>query len=157
MENNFIQMAVSAGHAVTYTICAVFKHIIDYVQLYFINCLWLVGVTLILEGTPQIIVQQCQIAAPRWPNDISSAVDNAIFKIRAQNIECSFGYVACSRCRITNFWKIFHGNFIISWGFCHKSPKKYFFSYFILLVGWCSNRGLMSNKPTHYLLDGDFR
>ena len=55
------------------------------------NCLWLVGVTLIFDGTPQVIVQRWQIAAPRWPNDISSAADNAIFKNRVQNIECSFG------------------------------------------------------------------
>ena len=37
MENNFIQMAASAGHAVPYTIDAIFKHIIDCVQLYFNN------------------------------------------------------------------------------------------------------------------------
>ena len=37
MENNFIQMAASAGHAVAYTIGAIFKHIMDYVQLYFTN------------------------------------------------------------------------------------------------------------------------
>ena len=37
MENNFIQMAVSAGHAVAYTIGSIFKHIIDCVQLYFTN------------------------------------------------------------------------------------------------------------------------
>ena len=37
MENNFIQMAASAGHAVAYTIGPIFKHIIDYVQLYFTN------------------------------------------------------------------------------------------------------------------------
>ena len=37
MENNFIQMAVSAGHAVAYTIGPIFKHIIDCVQLYFTN------------------------------------------------------------------------------------------------------------------------
>ena len=35
MENNFIQMAASAGHAVAYTIDPIFKHIIDCVQLYF--------------------------------------------------------------------------------------------------------------------------
>ena len=60
------------------------------------NCLWLVGVTLMFDGTPQIIVQSCEIAAPRWPNSISSAGDNAIFKNRAQNIECSLGCVARS-------------------------------------------------------------
>ena len=37
MENNFIQMAASADHAVTYTISPIFKHIIDSVQLYFTN------------------------------------------------------------------------------------------------------------------------
>ena len=58
MENNFIQVAASAGHALAYTIGSIFKHIIDCVQLYF-NCLWLVGVTLIFDGTPQIIVLRC--------------------------------------------------------------------------------------------------
>ena len=37
MENNFIQMAGSAGQAVAYTIDRIFKHIIDCVQLYFTN------------------------------------------------------------------------------------------------------------------------
>ena len=57
MENNFIQMGGSAGHAVVYRIGPIFKHIIDCVQLYFtngftnivlqsVNCLWLVSVTL---------------------------------------------------------------------------------------------------------------
>ena len=32
MENNFIQMANSAGHAVAYSIGLIFKHIIDCVQ-----------------------------------------------------------------------------------------------------------------------------
>ena len=37
MENNLIQMAASASHAVAYTIGAIFKHIIDWMQLYFSN------------------------------------------------------------------------------------------------------------------------
>ena len=37
MENNFIQMAASASHAVAYTIGLIFKHIIYCVQLYFNN------------------------------------------------------------------------------------------------------------------------
>ena len=37
MENNFIQMAALADHAVAYTIVPIFKHIIDCVQLYFTN------------------------------------------------------------------------------------------------------------------------
>ena len=48
------------------------------------------------DDTPQIIVQRSQIATPRWPSDINSATDNAIFKNRAQNIEGSFGCVARS-------------------------------------------------------------
>ena len=107
MENNFIQMAASAGRAVTYMTGPIFKHIIDCVQLYFtngftnialqsVNCFWLVGVTLVFDGTPQIIIQRYQIAAPRLSNDISSAADNAVFKNRAQNIECSFGCVVRS-------------------------------------------------------------
>ena len=51
---------------------------------------------IIVDNTPQIIVQRCQIAATRWPNDISSAADNAIFKNRAQNIESSLSCVAHS-------------------------------------------------------------
>ena len=35
MENNFIQMPASAGNTVAYTIGPIFKHIIDFVQLYF--------------------------------------------------------------------------------------------------------------------------
>ena len=37
MENNFNQMAASAGHAVAYTVVPIFKHIIDCKQLYFSN------------------------------------------------------------------------------------------------------------------------
>ena len=37
MENNFIQMTASAGHAVAYTIGPIFKHTIHCVQLYFTN------------------------------------------------------------------------------------------------------------------------
>ena len=38
--------------------------------------------------------EYCQMPAPGWPNDISSAAANAIFKNRSQNIECSFGCLA---------------------------------------------------------------
>ena len=37
MENNFIQLVASAGHAVAYTIGPIFKHIIYCVQLNFTN------------------------------------------------------------------------------------------------------------------------
>ena len=97
MENNFIQMAASAGHAVAYTIGPIFKHIINRVQLYItngftnivlrsVNYLWLVGVTVIFNGTLQIIGQRRQISAPRWPNGFSSAADNAIFKTSSKTM-----------------------------------------------------------------------
>ena len=37
IENNFMQMAASAGHAVAYMISTIFKYITDCVQLYFTN------------------------------------------------------------------------------------------------------------------------
>ena len=37
MENNFIEMAASAGHTVAHTIDPIFKHIIDCMQLYITN------------------------------------------------------------------------------------------------------------------------
>ena len=43
MENNFIQMADSAGHAVAYTIGPISKHIIDCEQLDFTNGLSIVS------------------------------------------------------------------------------------------------------------------
>ena len=92
MENNFIEMPTSAGHAVAYTIFPIFKHI-KYCPL---KRLWLVSVTLIFDGTPQIMVAQCQIVASRWLNVISLAVDNAILKNRTQNVECNFGCATLS-------------------------------------------------------------
>ena len=82
MENNFNQMAA-------YTIGAIFKHIIDCVQLYFTK--WLheycplkcqLSLACRHNSNPQLIVQRYQIAAPRWPNGISSTANNAIFKNR---------------------------------------------------------------------------
>jgi len=43
-----------------------------------VNRLWVVGVTLILYGTPQKIVQRGQIAAARRPVDIAVSADYAI-------------------------------------------------------------------------------
>ena len=83
-------MAAPACHGVAYAIGSIFKHIIDCAQLYYtngftsiglssVNCLWLIGVTLIFDATPQIIVQRSQIAAPKWPNDISSLHERSNF------------------------------------------------------------------------------
>ena len=56
---------------------------------------WLHEYCLLKRQLSQIIVQRCQIAAPKWPNDFSSAADNAVFKNRAQYIECSFVAPCC--------------------------------------------------------------
>ena len=81
-------------------------------QILSFNCLWLVDVTLVYDGTPQIIVQRCQIAAPRWPNNISSAADNVIFKNRMQIFKDSFGCVARSTVQLkTNVANILLFNF----------------------------------------------
>ena len=37
MENNFIETAALAGHAVAYMIGSIYKHIMDCVQLYVTN------------------------------------------------------------------------------------------------------------------------
>ena len=81
MENKFIQMVASDGHAAAYTIglISLVCRRNNYLWWHFL-----------------IMVQQCQIAGPSWPNNISSAADNAIFKNRAQNSKRSFGCVACS-------------------------------------------------------------
>ena len=60
-ENNFIQMAASAGHAVAYRIGTIFKHIIDCV-LYFGICLWLVGVTLPTNNIPTVSNRSPKVA-----------------------------------------------------------------------------------------------
>ena len=86
-----------------------------------VNCLWLVSVTLIFNGTTQIIVQRYEIATSRWPNDISSAADNAIFKNRAQNIDCSFGCVA----RNAILLKPYVANTLL-FNFCEEKFVQYF-------------------------------
>ena len=62
MEKSFIQMAASAGHTAVanYRLCAAVLH-----QLLHEYYLWIVSITLIFDGSPEIIVQRCQIAALR--------------------------------------------------------------------------------------------
>ena len=95
-ENNFIlgwlcsSLHDRPNSKAHYRLCATIFHqwLHEYCPL---KRLWLVGVAFFFDGITQIIVQRCQIAAPTWPNDISSADVNAIFKNRAENIEFSFG------------------------------------------------------------------
>ena len=57
-----------------------------------LNRLWMVSATLILNGSPQKIVQRCQITAPRRSIDIRISADYSIFENGAQKIDC---YVGC--------------------------------------------------------------
>ena len=57
-----------------------------------LNRLWMVNVTLILNGSQQKIVQRSQITAPNWSIDIRISADYSIFENGAQKIDC---YVGC--------------------------------------------------------------
>ena len=54
----------------------------------------MVSVTLILNGSPQKIVQRGQITALRRPIDIRISVDYSISENGPQKIDCYVGYVA---------------------------------------------------------------
>ena len=79
-----------------------------------LNRLWMVNVTLILNGSPQKIVQRCQITAPRQPIDIRISADYSIFENGARKIDCYVGCVASGpvlskpnvvHVILSNFWK----------------------------------------------------
>ena len=65
-------MAASAGHAVAYTIGPIFKYITDFCVAVFYQ--WLHEYCPFKRQLSP--VQRCQIAASRWPNDISSEANN---------------------------------------------------------------------------------
>lgn len=100
MEHHFIQMAASASLAVRHTVGPIFEYILDGMRPYLINCnadivlegvncCWFVRITFVFDGSPQIMVQRCQIAAPRRPNDIRISADDAIIEDSAQKIDRS--------------------------------------------------------------------
>ena len=79
-----------------------------------LNRLSMVSVTLILNGSPQKIVQRGQIAAPGRPIDIIISAAYSIFENHAQKVECYVGCVASSPVLLKpnfvhvilfNFWK----------------------------------------------------
>ena len=79
-----------------------------------LNRLWMVSVTLILNGFPQKIVQRGQITAPRRPIGIRISADYSIFENGAQKIDCYVGCVASGPVLLKanvghvilfNFWK----------------------------------------------------
>ena len=75
MKNNFIQMTASVGHAVAYTIGPIFKHIIGVAVFH--QCPLNRQLSLACRRNTYLWrhpTNNNQIAAPRWPNDISYAV-----------------------------------------------------------------------------------
>ena len=96
-------MTATAGLTVPHSINPIFQYIFDYLgfnpingNLNFVfqglNRLWMVSVTLILNSSPQKIVQRGQITAPRRPINIRISAVYLIFENGAQKIDC---YVDC--------------------------------------------------------------
>ena len=96
-------MTATAGLTVPHSINPIFQYIFDCLgfsptngnfDFVFqgINRLWMVSVTLILNGSPQKIVQRGQITALRRPINIQISADYSIFENGAQKINC---YVGC--------------------------------------------------------------
>ena len=73
--------------------CGFIKKNFDF-EFYDLNCLWMVSVTLILNGSPQKRVQRGQIIASRRPIDIRISADYSIFENGAQKVNCNVGCVA---------------------------------------------------------------
>ena len=61
-----------------------------------LNCLWIVSVTLILNGSPHKIVQRGQITAQRGSIDIGISAVHSIFENGAQKIDFYIGCVSSS-------------------------------------------------------------
>ena len=99
MKHNIIQMTAATGLTVPHSINPIFQYIFDCLgfspmngNFNFVfqglNHLWMVSVTLVLNGSSQKIVQQSQITAPRRPIDIRISADYSISKNGAQNTDC---------------------------------------------------------------------
>ena len=93
-----------------------------------LNRLWMVSVTLILNGSQQKIIQRGQITAPRRPIDIRISADYSILENGAQKIDY---YVGCKvsgpvplkpnvvHVNLFNFWKqkfVEHGTVTLAIG-----------------------------------------
>ena len=118
-------MTATAGFAAPHSIYPIFQYIFDCLgfnpmngnaDFVFqgINRLWMVSVTLILNGSPQKIIQRGQSTALRRPIDIKISSDYSIFVNGVQNIDCYVGCVASGPVLLKpnvvhvilfNFWK----------------------------------------------------
>ena len=100
-------MTDTAGVAVRLSINPIFQYILDCLAFHpmngnfdfvfqGLNRLWMVSVTLILNSSPQKIVQRAQITVPRRPIEIRISADYSIFNNGAQKIDFYIGCVAPS-------------------------------------------------------------
>ena len=118
MKHNIIQMTATAGNPIFQYIfdCLGFNPMNSNFDFVFrgLNRLWMVSVTLILNGSPQKIVQRGQITVPRWPIDVRFSADHSIFENGAQKINCYVGCMASGLVLLKpnvdhvilfNFWK----------------------------------------------------
>ena len=125
MKDNIIQMIATSGLTLPHSINPIFQYIFDCsgfdpmnVNFDFVfqglNRLWMVSVTLILNGSPQKIVQRGQITVPRRPIDNRISADYSIFENGAQKIDFYVGCVVSSPVLLEpivvhvilfNFWK----------------------------------------------------
>ena len=91
MKHNIIQMTVTAGLTIPHSINPIFQYIFDCLGFNSMNGnfdfvfqgfnrLSMVSVTLILNGSPQKIIQRGQIIASRRPIDIRISADYSIFE-----------------------------------------------------------------------------
>ena len=105
MKQNIIQTSATAGLTVPHSINPIFQYIFDCLSInpmngnfdfafQGLNRLWMISVTLILNGSPQKIVQRSQITAPRRPIDIGISADYSIFENGVRKIDCYVGCVA---------------------------------------------------------------
>ena len=97
------QMTAMASITIPHSMYPIFQYIFDCLgfnpmngnfnfMFQGLNRLWMVSVTLILNGSPQKIVQRGHIIAPKRPIDIRISADFSIFENGAQKI---YRYVCC--------------------------------------------------------------
>ena len=125
MKHNIIQMTATAGLKDPHSINPIFQYIFDCLGFNSVNGnfdfvfqglnrLWMVRVSLILDCSPQTVVQRRQITASRRSIDIEISADYSIFENDAQKIDCYVGCVASGPIQLKpnivhvilfNFWR----------------------------------------------------
>lgn len=106
MKSDFVHVAPSTGLTVCLSVTPISDDILNYLGANFTqnsrnvvfqswNCLWIIRITSVFNGTLQEEVQRCQIAATRRPIDISWTADYAVVKLGAQKVDRKSACMAC--------------------------------------------------------------